>query len=160
MAAELLEGGAIGRATADLPMVPEVMLPPRDAEGRSIWVSRARPEVDRIACPWLIRRFGDPNAVFLFVSPAEVTGVADRFGAAAFDNESALAAWSHDGARCTFDLMVERLGLAHLPGLARLSPIVRGADTGRPDLVPQAAGLLAISLGLSRIFPDDLATRC
>jgi hypothetical protein len=65
--------------------------------------------------------------------------------------------WSHDGERCTFDVMVERFDLQSLPGLARLAEIVRGADTGRPELVPQAAGLLAISLGLSRMYSDDLA---
>ncbi|RUN77626.1 sulfurtransferase [Sphingomonas sp. TF3] len=155
--AEILEGGVAGWATAGLPMVPEAMLPPRDAAGRTVWVTRARPKVDRIACPWLIRRFVDPGATFLFVSPSEVAGVAERFEAAAFDIESDGIVWSHDGERCTFDVMIERLGLASLPGLARLAPIVRGADTGRPDLVPEAAGLLAMSLGLSRMFADDLA---
>lgn len=155
--AEILEGGVAGWSTAELPMVPESLLPPRDVRGRTVWVTRARPKVDRIACPWLIRRFVDPDALFLFVSPAEVAGVAERFDAAAFDIESDGVVWSHDGKRCTFDVMIERLGLAGLPGLARLAPIVRGADTGRPDLVPEAAGLLALSLGLSRMFSDDLA---
>jgi len=155
--AEILDAGVVGWAKAGLPMVPEAMLPPRDAEDRTVWVTRTRPKVDRIACPWLIRRFVDPGAVFLFVSPSEVAGVAERFGAAPFDVESDGVVWSHDGERCTFDIMVERLGLVALPGLARLAPIVRGADTGRPDLVPEAAGLLAMSLGLSRMFSDDLA---
>ncbi|WP_296615269.1 sulfurtransferase/chromate resistance protein [Sphingomonas sp.] len=155
--AEILDGGIIGWATAELPMVPDTMLPRRDSQGRTLWVTRARPKVDRIACPWLIRRFVDPHAVFLFVSPAEVAGVADRFGAAPFDIEGDDVTWSHDGERCTFDVMVERFGLQSLSGLARLAEIVRGADTGRPELVPQAAGLLAISLGLSRMYSDDLA---
>jgi rhodanese-related sulfurtransferase len=157
VSAEILEGGSTGWAAAGLPMVPEAMLPPRNAEGRTVWVTRARPKVDRIACPWLIRRFVDPNAMFLFVSPAEVASVAERFEAAAFDIESDGIMWSHDGERCTLDVMIERLGLEGLPGLTRLAPIVRGADTGRLDLVPEAAGLLALSLGLSRMFSDDLA---
>jgi rhodanese-related sulfurtransferase len=152
--AELLDGGAQGWAAAGHPLVPEAALPPRDAQGRTIWVTRARPKVDRIACPWLIRRFVDPHAVFLFVTPAEVPGVAERFAATPFDVEG--VRWSHEGDRCTFDVMVEAFGLAALPPLAYLATIVCGADTARPDLVPEAAGLLAISLGLSRIHADDL----
>jgi len=152
--AELLDGGAQGWAAAGHPLVLEAALPPRDAHGRTVWVTRARPKVDRIACPWLIRRFVDPHAVFLFVTPSEVPGVAERFAATPFDVEG--VRWSHDGDRCTFDVMVEAFGLAALPPLAYLATIVRGADTARPDLVPEAAGLLAISLGLSRIHADDL----
>jgi len=152
--AELLDGGAQGWAAAGHPLVPEAALPPRDAHGRTVWVTRARPKVDRIACPWLIRRFVDPHAVFLFVTPSEVPGVAERFAATPFDVEG--VRWSHEGDRCTFDVMVEAFGLAALPPLAHLATIVRGADTARPDLVPEAAGLLAISLGLSRIHADDL----
>ncbi len=155
--AKSLEGGALGWAAARLPMVPTAMLPPRDTQGRTLWVTRARPKVDRIACPWLIRRFVDPNAVFLFVTPAEVAGVADRFGATPFDVEGEGVLWSHDDGRCTFDVMVERLGLAANPALVHLATIVRGADTARPDLAPEAAGLVALSLGLSRMFSDDLA---
>ena len=154
--AESLDGGARGWAAADLPMVPEANLPPRDAQGRTVWVTRARPKVDRIACPWLIRRFVDPHAVFLFVSPSEVAGVADRFGATPFDVEGDGVVWSHDGERCTFDVMIEGFGLSNLAPLAHLAIIVRGADTARPDLVPEAAGLVALSLGLSRMFADDL----
>ncbi|MBW8841129.1 MAG: chromate resistance protein, partial [Sphingomonadales bacterium] len=157
VAAEILDGGMTGWATAGLPTIPDAVLPERDSQGRTVWVTRARPKVDRIACPWLIRRFVDPQAVFLFVSPSEVAGVAERFGAAPFDIEGDGVTWSHDGERCTFDVMVERFELQSLPGLTRLAEIVRGADTGRPDLVPQAAGLLAISLGLSRMYSDDLA---
>jgi hypothetical protein len=136
-------------------MIPESKLPPRDSRGRTLWVTRARPKVDRIACPWLIRRFVDRDAVFLFVPTSEVGGVAERFGAVPFDVEGAW--WSHRGDLCTFDVMVEELGLSGFPALQRLAPIVRGADTARLDLAPQAAGLLSVSLGLSRIYSDDLA---
>jgi len=85
--ADSLEGGALAWAGAGLPMVPEAVLPARNAQGRTMWVIRARPKVDRIACPWLIRRFVDPHAEFLFVTPSEVPAVAERFGAAPFDIE-------------------------------------------------------------------------
>lgn len=153
--ADALEGGALGWAAAGLPMVPDAKLPARDARGRTVWVTRARPKVDRIACPWLIRRFIDPGAVFLFVAPSEVAGVAERFSATPFDVEGVF--WSHRGDRCTFDAMVEEFGLAGLEPLQRLAAIVRGADTARPDLAPEAPGLLAASLGLSRMFAGDLA---
>lgn len=152
--AELLEGGTDGWTAAGYPMVPQAALPPRDPHGRTLWVTRARPKVDRIACPWLIRRFVDPQAVFLFVTPSEVAGVAERFAATPFDVEG--ARWSHEGEKCTFDVMVDAFGLGALEPLAYLAAIVRGADTARPDLVPEAAGLLAISLGLSRLHSDDL----
>jgi rhodanese-related sulfurtransferase len=155
-AAEALDGGIQAWLHAGHPLVPEAALPPRDAQGRTVWVTRARPKVDRIACPWLIRRFVDPNAVFLYVAPAEVAGVAERFGATPFDVEGDGIVWSHDGERCTFDVMVDGFGLSGLQPLAHLALIVRGADTARPDLVPEAAGLVALSLGLSRLFTDDL----
>jgi hypothetical protein len=148
-----LEGGAEGWAEAGLPLVRETVLPPRDARGRTAWVTRARPKVDRIACPWLIRRFVDPAAVILFVAPAEVAGVSERLDAAPFDVEGAY--WSHRGDSCTFDTMVDEFGLAGLPALERLAIIVRGADTARPEIAPQAAWLLAVSLGLSRMYADD-----
>jgi hypothetical protein len=116
-------------------------------------VTRERPKIDRIACPWLIRRFVDPAAVFLFVKASEVAGVASRFDATPFDVADVY--WSHRGDLCTFDTMVEELGLAS-PALLRLATIVRAADTARLDLVPEAAGLLAASLGLSRMYADDL----
>ena len=156
-AAEILEGGHAAWVAAGLPLVPEARLPTRDAEGRTVWVTRARPKIDRIACPWLIRRFVDPDAVFLFVAPGEVAAVGERFGAAPFDIEGEAVFWSHRGELCTFDVMVEEFGLAALPALARLARIVRGADTARLDLEPEAAGLLAASLGLSRMYRDDLA---
>ena len=153
--AETLEGGAEAWAAAGLPTVREAVLPPRDGEGRTRWVTRARPKVDRIACPWLIRRFVDRDAIFLFVPTSEVGGVAERFGAVPFDVDGVF--WSHRGEFCTFDTMVEELGLGGFPALRHLATIVRGADTARPELAPQAAGLLAASLGLSRIHSDDLA---
>jgi len=152
--ASVLEGGFEAWRAAGLPLVPEARLPARDARGRTLWVTRERPKIDRIACPWLIRRFVDPAAVFLFVAPAEVAAVAERFGATPFDVEGVF--WSHRDENCTFDTMVQELGLATAPML-RLAGIVRGADTARLDLAPEAAGLLAASLGQSRTYADDLA---
>jgi rhodanese-related sulfurtransferase len=154
VSAETLEGGFEAWKAAKLPLVDAAKLPPRDARGRTVWVTRARPKVDRIACPWLIRRFVDPNAVFLFVAPSEVVAVGERFDAAPFDIENVF--WSHRGELCTFDVMIEEFGIA-TPALLRLATLVRGADTARPDLAPEAPGLLAASLGLSRMYDDDLA---
>jgi rhodanese-related sulfurtransferase len=151
--AQTLEGGFEAWKQAGELLVRTDKLPPRDPEGRTVWVTRARPKVDRIACPWLIRRFIDPRAVFLFVAPSEVTGVAERFNATPFDIEGVL--WSHRGETCTFDTMIDELGLKSEP-LGQLATIVRGADTARLDLAPQAAGLLAASLGYSRMHRDDL----
>ena len=151
--AEVLEGGFQAWRKAELPLVPLSKLPPVDGQGRTVWVTRARPKIDRIACPWLIRRFVDPRAVFLFVPPSDVVEVAERFGGAPFDIEDVF--WSHRGATCTFDTMVEEFGLG-TPPLLHLATMVRGADTARPELSPQAPGLLAASLGLSRMYADDL----
>jgi rhodanese-related sulfurtransferase len=93
--AETLEGGFEAWKASKLPLVPADKLPPRDAKGRTVWVTRARPKIDRIACPWLIRRFVDPGAVFLFVAPSEVAAVGERFSAAPFDIENVF--WSHRG---------------------------------------------------------------
>ena len=154
--ADSLEGGALAWAQAQLPMVPAARIPPLDPQGRTIWVTRSRPKIDRIACPWLIRRFVDPDAVFLFVPTSEVQGVAERFSATPFDIEGEDIFWTHRGEFCTFDVMVDEFGLATEP-LKRLATIVRGADTARLDLAPEAPGLLAASLGLSRMYADDLA---
>ena len=148
-----LAGGFEAWRAAGLPLLRTAILPPRDALGRTVWVTRERPKVDRIACPWLLRRFVDARAVVLYVPAAEVAGVAERFGATPFDVEGAF--WSHRGERCTFDTMVEAFGLGS-PALDRLARIVRGADTARLDLAPEAAGLLAASLGLSHSFGRDL----
>ncbi|MEI9849766.1 MAG: sulfurtransferase/chromate resistance protein [Sphingomonas sp.] len=155
-AADVLDGGVIGWAGAGHPLLDASAVPPRDGAGRTLWVTRARPKVDRIACPWLIRRFVDPSAMFLFVPAPDVAGVAARMGATPFDIEDDGARWTHRGELCTFDVMVEGFCLNAVDGLARLAVIVRGADTARPDLVPEAAGLLAVSLGLSRMHADDL----
>jgi rhodanese-related sulfurtransferase len=152
--ADSLEGGFEAWDKAKLSLVPTDKLPARDAEGRTVWVTRSRPKIDRIACPWLIRRFVDPTAVFLFVAPAEVVAVGERFQAVPFDIEG--VHWSHRGSLCTFDVMIEEFGLSSEP-LKRLAAIVRGADTARLDVAPEAAGLLAASLGLSRMYADDLA---
>ena len=152
--AQSLEGGVFAWRDAGQLYLPAAKLPPRDAQGRTVWVTRARPKIDRIACPWLIRRFVDPSAVFLFVAPSEVPTVAERFNATPFDIDGVY--WSHRGETCTFDTMVEEFKLTS-PAMLHLATIVRGADTARPDLAPQAAGLVAASLGLSRMFKDDLA---
>lgn len=154
--ADCLEGGIQAWQSAKLPLVPIDKLPKRDGAGRTVWVTRARPKVDRIACPWLIRRFIDPDAVFLFVAPTEVMDVADRFKATPFDIDRPDVHWSHRGDLCTFDVMVQEFGLTTEP-LKRLAAIVRGADTANLDTAPEAAGLLAASLGLSRMYSDDLA---
>jgi rhodanese-related sulfurtransferase len=151
--AEMLEGGYEAWRDAGGLLVKPDALPARNAAGHTVWVTRARPKVDRIACPWLIRRFVDSDAVFLFVAQSEVREVAARYGAAAFDIDDTF--WSHRGELCTFDVMVQEFGLKS-PALDDLAVIVRGADTARLDLAPQAAGLLAASLGLSRMFRDDL----
>lgn len=148
IAAEVLEGGAVAWAAAGLPMVPDAALP-----ASHLWVTRHRPKIDRIACPWLIRRFVDPTARFLYVAPSEVASVAERFGATPFDIEGVF--FSHRDERCTFDTMIEVFGLSTEP-LERLATVVRAADTDRHALSPQAAGLLAISVGLSRQYRDDL----
>jgi rhodanese-related sulfurtransferase len=146
--AEVLEGGNVAWRDADLPLVPAAAIPtPR-------WVTRHRPKIDRIACPWLIRRFVDPNAQFLFVPPSEVLAVADRFDATAFDVEG--AAFSHDGDLCSFDTMLATFKL-DTPPLQTMAKVIRAADTNRHDLAPEAAGLLALSVGLSRQYKDDTA---
>jgi rhodanese-related sulfurtransferase len=153
VSAETLDGGFDAWKTAKLPLVPASKLPSPDAQGRTVWITRSRPKIDRIACPWLIRRFVDPHAVFLFVSPTEVEAVSALYGAAPYDIENTF--WSHRGELCTFDVMVEEFGLS-IPALDRLAIMVRAADTGRLDLSPEAPGLLAASLGLSRMYDDDL----
>jgi rhodanese-related sulfurtransferase len=153
IAAEYLEDGFAGWQAAGLPLIDPTKITARDSAGRSLWVTRSRPKIDRIACPWLIRRFVDPRAVFLYVAPAEVASVAETYGAMPFDVEEVF--WSHRGDTCTFDTLLLELGL-DVPALDRLATIVRGADTARPDLAPEAPGLLAASLGLSRMYADDL----
>ena len=116
------------------------------------WVTRERPKIDRIACPWLIARFIDTDPEFLYVPASEVLAVAQQSGAVPYDIPG--VAMSHIGERCSFDTFLSHHKLAD-PALLQLATIVRGADTSRLDLTPQSAGLYAISLGLSRLFSDD-----
>ena len=118
----------------------------------SRWVTRERPKIDRIACPWLIARFIDPDAEFLYVPPGEVLRIAEAQRAVPYDVPD--VAFSHVGELCSFDAFLARFRLRD-PALQELATIVRGADTGELDLAPQAPGLLAVSLGLSRLFRDD-----
>ncbi len=116
------------------------------------WVTRERPKIDRIACPWLILRFIDSEAEILYVPTPDVLRVAESKGAVPFDVPG--VELTHEGAYCSFDAFLAKYQLTN-PALARLAVIVRGADTNRLDLAPQSAGLFAISLGLSAVFKDD-----
>lgn len=127
---------------------------PKPAGAPTRWVTRERPKVDRIACPWLIRRFIDAQAEFLYVPPAEVLRVARERAAIPYDVPE--VEFSHVGGRCSFDAFVYRYRLTD-PALLELATIVRGADTNRPELAPQSAGLVSLSLGLSALHADDLA---
>jgi hypothetical protein len=116
------------------------------------WVTRERPKIDRVACPWLITRFIDEAPEFIFVPPGEVLAVAAATGAIPYDVPG--VELGHEGELCSFDAFLKKYELGE-PALQDLALIVRGADTARPDLAPQAAGLLSISLGLSAMFRDD-----
>ncbi|MFO7543829.1 MAG: chromate resistance protein [Thiobacillus sp.] len=116
------------------------------------WVTRERPKIDRIACPWLIARFIDKDAKFLYVPAADVLRVAEETGAIPYDIPG--VKYGHVGEQCSFDAFL-RLHKLTDPALQQLAVIVRGADTARLDLAPQSAGLLAQSLGLSALYADD-----
>lgn len=116
------------------------------------WITRARPKIDRIACPWLIGRFIDKDAEFLYVPTASVKEVAQEAGAIPYDVPG--VELTHDGELCSFDAVLKKYKLTD-PALHQLAIIIRGADTARLDLAPQAHGLLAITLGLSQNFSDD-----
>ncbi len=116
------------------------------------WITRERPKIDRIACPWLIKRFIDPDAEFIYVPKEIVFNEAERTGAIPYDIPG--AEYSHYGDQCSFDYFIKKHQLDD-PALSRLAAIVRGADTDRFDLAPQAAGLWAISAGLSYNYADD-----
>ena len=118
------------------------------------WVTRERPKIDRIACPWLITRFIDKEAEFLYVPADQVLAVAETSGATPYDIPG--VEYSHVGELCSFDAFINKHNLTD-PALLQLAVIVRGADTARLDIAPQAAGLLALSLGLSHNFADDHA---
>ena len=148
--AAYLDAGLVGWAEAKLPTIrrrPDWKVP-----GGSRWITRERPKIDRIACPWLIRRFIDPLATFDYVPTPRVLSEAAARGAVAYDLPGAPV--THRGERCSFDALLEDFALAD-PALDRLATIVRGADTDRLDLAPQSPGLLAASLGLSERFRDD-----
>ena len=129
----------------------ELLSKPKEAASR--WITRERPKIDRIACPWLIARFVDPEAEFLYVPTKEVLRTAKEKEAVPYDVPD--VAFSHDGELCSFDAFLKTYRLTGDPALTRLAIIVRGADTARLDLAPQAPGLAAISFGLSRLFSDD-----
>ena len=116
------------------------------------WITRERPKIDRIACPWLVARFIDESPEFLYVRAADVLRVAKETGATAYDVPG--VELSHVGELCSFDAFLAKYALSD-PALAHLAVIVRGADTSRLDLAPQSAGLYAISLGLSQVYADD-----
>jgi len=148
-AARYLEGGIAAWAEAKLPRRRKL------AQSSASWVTRERPKIDRIACPWLIRRFIDPQASFLYVPTEQVFDVAKSTGAVAYDIPGA-EPFSHDGELCSFDAFLKVYGISD-PALDVLALIVRGADTARLELAPQSPGLLALSLGLSANFLDDHA---
>jgi rhodanese-related sulfurtransferase len=142
-----LEGGIEGWRAAGGALAAK----PKGASTR--WVTRERPKIDRIACPWLVRRFVDPDAEFLYVPPKDVLAAAKACDAVPYDVPD--VEFSHEGERCSFDAFLRYFGLRE-PALDELALIVRGADTNRMELAPQAAGLSAISLGLSLNWKNDL----
>ena len=145
--ASYLEHGITGWAELGLPRRRKL------GTGSDGWVTRERPKIDRIACPWLIQRFIDPEARFLFAPTDRVLAVAAETGATAYDIPGA-EPFSHDGELCSFDAFLKEYGIKD-PALDALALIVRGADTARLELTPQSPGLLAVSLGLSAIYADD-----
>jgi rhodanese-related sulfurtransferase len=146
LGAHYLEGGIEAWRAAG----GELFGKPKGASSR--WVTRERPKIDRIACPWLVQRFVDPEAEFLYVPVPEVKRVAAEREAVPYD--IADVEFSHDGDLCSFDAFLRHFRLSD-PALDELAVIVRGADTNRMDLAPQAAGLAAVSLGLSLNYQND-----
>jgi rhodanese-related sulfurtransferase len=146
LGARFLEGGIEGWREEG----GELAQKPQNAATR--WVTRERPKIDRIACPWLVRRFVDPEAEFLYVPPGDLRRVAQEKTAVPYDVPG--VEFGHDGERCSFDAFLKAFHLED-PALQALARIVRAADTGHPEAAPQAPGLLAISQGLSANFPDD-----
>ena len=144
--AAYLDGGIAAWWAQNLPTRKKVSTPTNK------WVTRERPKIDRIACPWLIRRFIDPGAEFLYVPTNEVLAVAGKTGAVPYDIEG--VQFAHEGERCSFDTLLRIFGIQDR-ALDQLATILRGADTSRHDLAPQCGGLFAISLGLSANFGDD-----
>jgi rhodanese-related sulfurtransferase len=153
--ARILAGGIEDARAAGLPTMRKApgLNVPSAAMSPSRWITRERPRVDRIACPWLVRRFIDPLAEFIYVPASEVLAQAAERNAIPYDIPG--VTFTHRGERCSFDALVEDFALKDA-ALARLAAIVRGADTDHLDLAPQSAGLVAISLGLAANFRDDL----
>jgi len=149
VSARYLDGGIAAWAEAGLPLRRKI------AQNPTSWVTRERPKIDRIACPWLIRRFIDSESSFLYAPTDQVFDVANSTGAVAYDISGA-EPFSHDGELCSFDAFLKVYGIND-PALQALALIVRGADTARLELAPQSPGLLALSLGLSANFADDHA---
>jgi rhodanese-related sulfurtransferase len=149
-----LEGGAEAWKSAALPTIEKhaQLRIPAGVNAPTKWVTRERPKIDRIACPWLIRRFIDPTAEFIYVPAKDVLSVSETQNAIAYDVPN--VQFTHRGDECSFDALMADFKLNDLV-LADLATIVRGADTGQPNLTPQSAGLLAISLGLSELYPND-----
>ena len=150
--ARYLEGGVAHWREAGLPLLRKHAAFGIPGKTASRWVTRERPKIDRIACPWLVQRFVDPRAEFAYLPPGEVLGAARAAGSIAYDIPG--GAIEHDGELCSFDVMLRAFGLQE-PALHELARIVRGADTARLDLTPQSAGLLAVSLGLGQLHADD-----
>jgi rhodanese-related sulfurtransferase len=125
----------------------------RTGQAPTQWVTRERPKVDRIACPWLIRRFIDPEAIFYYMPPANVRGFAAWSGAVPYDVDG--AEFGHHGDHCSFDAFLALFQIKD-PALDRLAAVVRGADTGKLELTPQSPGLLALSHGLGMTIGDDM----
>ena len=151
--ARVLAGGFDGYVAAGGPTMRRTDWLDPAAAAPSRWVTRNRPKIDRIACPWLIRRFVDPTAEIHFVAHGWVREAAEELGGIPFDIPD--VAFSHVGETCSFDTFLDLFAL-EAPGLRELAVIVRGADTDRHELSPQAPGLLAVSLGLSLAYDDDL----
>lgn len=151
--AETLEGGHFAWRDAGAPLVNASKVPIAEGKTHTVWVTKQRPKIDRIACPWFIRRFIDPHAQFLFVAPSQVQLVAEKFNATPFDVPDVF--WTHRQEQCTFDTMLSEFGLK-TDALNKMAEIIRGADTNCHNLAAECKGLMAISLGLSRMYKNDL----
>src|SRR5215217_5585169 len=152
------EASTLGHSAAGSPLGTRLAAQPfrlfnLEREVTMKWVTRERPIIDRIACPWLIARFIDKDPEFLFVPPSEVTRTAAETGAIPYDVPG--VELTHVGEGCSFDTFVQKYGLDEEPAILTIAAIVRGADTDRHDLTPQSSGLLAISMGLRDLSPDD-----
>lgn len=149
--ARFIEGGIEAWREQGLPLLAKA------AGHATRWVTRERPKIDRIACPWLLRRFVDDAAGFFYVPVDQVASAAQRESAIPYDVTPQVAdtVFTHAGEQCSFDAFIRYYHLHGDAALVRLADIVRGADTSRMDLAPQAAGLLAVSMGMSRMHDDD-----